>query len=77
MYGKSFVIGFQNEEQRQFLAEHDISKTLYVEGPYSIWMNHIQEQYFILRSEPIDIENPLTHEDDTRIREGVLITSCH
>ena len=74
MYGKSFLIGFQNEEQREFIAKHDISKTLYLEGPYNIWMNHIKEQYFVLRSEPLNIENPLTHEDDTRIREGRFIT---
>lgn len=72
-YGKSFLIGHQNEQQREFLANHDTSKTLYIEGPFNIWMNHIKEQYFILRSEALYIENPLTHEDDTQIREGIYI----
>ena len=72
VYGKSFLIGCQNEEQREFLATHDTSKTLFLEGPFNIWMNHIKEQYFVLRSEPLHIENPLTHEDDTRIREGMV-----
>eukprot|EP00795_Rhopilema_esculentum_P009191 gene9191-16865_t len=71
IYKKSFIIGCQNEEQREFLATHDASKTLYLEGPYHIWMNHIKEQYYLLRSQPIDMENPITHEDDTRVREGI------
>jgi len=76
VYGKSFLIGFQNEEQKEFLATHDTSKTLYLEGPFYIWMNHIREQYFVLRSEPLHIENPLTHEDDTRVREGMTLGIC-
>ena len=73
---KSFLIGSQNDEQKDFIAKHDTEKTLYIEGPYNIWMNHIKEQYYLLRSEALFIENPVSHEDDTRVREGKCVFSA-
>ena len=73
---KSFLIGSQNDEQKDFIAKHDTEKTLYIEGPYNIWMNHIKEQYYLLRSEALFIENPVTHEDDTRVREGKCVVTA-
>ena len=67
---KSFLIGSQNEEQRDFISSFDGSNSLYVEGPFNIWMNNINEHYFVLRSGCLDISNPETHEDETRVREG-------
>lgn len=73
---KSFLIGSQNEEQRDFISSFDGSNSLYVEGPFNIWMNNINEHYFVLRSGCLDISNPETHEDETRVREGMILGMC-
>ncbi len=74
--GDPFLISSQNQEQRDFISNFDPSSSLYVEGPFNIWMNNIKEQYFILRTGSLDIPNAETHEEETKVREGNKVFLC-
>eukprot|EP00794_Sanderia_malayensis_P009362 gene9362-10349_t len=71
-----FIISSQNQEQRDFILNYDPANSLYIEGPFDIWMNNMKEEYFILRTGALSIPNAETHEDETKTREGMILGLC-
>lgn len=45
-----FIVSSQSTYQKQCTATLEASSTVFVEGPISLWMNHVREEYFILKT---------------------------
>ena len=46
-----FIVSSQSEYQKACVAALGTEdSTVFVEGPISMWMNHVREEYFILKS---------------------------
>ena len=74
-----YIISSQSEYQKKCLSALDVADektTVFVEGPISLWMNHVREEYFILKSARralVTTENLHVQPDEER--EGKFV-SC-
>lgn len=49
----TWIVSGQNTTQRELLAKLAEKQTVYVEGAFTIWMNQMSLNYFILRADPL------------------------
>ena len=47
--GNTFIVSGQSPIQQQLLTSHDVTKPVYVEGGFSVWLRDRQLYYFMLR----------------------------
>ncbi|XP_065680995.1 evolutionarily conserved signaling intermediate in Toll pathway, mitochondrial-like isoform X1 [Hydra vulgaris] len=72
-----FIISSQTFKQRQYVKLCSSEKTLYVEGPTHIWINHKKENYFVLKTGQGDLKTfEWTKVDPDEEREGVILAIC-
>lgn len=60
----TFIISGQSPSQKKLLAEHPATKSLYVEGPFPIWVGRACMNYFQLRADGQKFEQPQLDPDD-------------
>lgn len=69
-----FIVSSQSTYQKDCIASLDCKKPLYVEGPLHIWLNHVMEEYFVLKTGRQDLlssERLKIQEDEER--EGEIV----
>lgn len=74
---KDFIASAQSPEQRDLLSQHPPYRSLYVEGPFNLWLRDIKLGYYILRSDPIylgsleddDLEEDEDEEDNFSLHQ--------
>lgn len=61
----TWIISAQSPVQINLLKDHDLSKPIYVEGAFRIWIRNVPVNYFILRTDAPDLkEGGVKDEDD-------------
>ena len=78
---KQYVISSQSDYQKECLSAlgTDEDATVFVEGPISLWMNHVREEYFILKSGRhalMSSENLQIQPDEEREGQLVYLFTC-
>ncbi|CAK9828437.1 Evolutionarily conserved signaling intermediate in Toll pathway, mitochondrial [Anthophora retusa] len=52
----TWIVSAMSSSQQELLAVQPIDKSLYVEGPFPIWVNKYYLDYFVLKGDPITRE---------------------
>ncbi|MED6269569.1 hypothetical protein CHARACLAT_000768 [Characodon lateralis] len=50
------IVGIQSPSQMELLAKHNPKKPVFVEGPFPLWLRKTCVYYYVLRADPIPLE---------------------
>ncbi|XP_071782214.2 evolutionarily conserved signaling intermediate in Toll pathway, mitochondrial [Centroberyx gerrardi] len=50
------IVGIQSPDQIELLARHNTSRPVFVEGPFPLWLRKTCVYYYILRAEPVPLD---------------------
>uniref|UniRef100_UPI0037E722C2 evolutionarily conserved signaling intermediate in Toll pathway, mitochondrial isoform X2 n=1 Tax=Semicossyphus pulcher TaxID=241346 RepID=UPI0037E722C2 len=50
------IVGIQSPDQMELLAKHNLSRPVFVEGPFPLWLRKTCVYYYILRADPVPEE---------------------
>lgn len=53
---ETFITSAQSPDQQELLARHPTDVPLYVEGQFKVWLRNVPVTYFILRTDPVNIQ---------------------
>ena len=74
-YERFVVCGF-TAMQREYIADAGC-KTVFIEGPHFMWLNHVPEQYFVMKAGKGEVkateDNQLSDDEE---REGAILGIC-
>lgn len=62
LQGRDYIASVQSPEQKEDLSQHQIFRPLYVEGPYTLWLKTTVQSYYVLRTDPMELQEPLMYE---------------
>ncbi|XP_071479782.1 evolutionarily conserved signaling intermediate in Toll pathway, mitochondrial-like [Diadema antillarum] len=57
--GRDFIASVQSPDQQEELAQHQVYRPLFVEGPYTLWLRTHKQTYYVLRADPLDLYDPI------------------
>ena len=60
----TWIVWATSTKQRMLLKKHDPSKSLYVEGPFRMWLQENMIQYFVLKSEEFNDYDDFERDDN-------------
>lgn len=60
----TYIVSGQSPTQQRLLSEHTTTKSLFVEGPFNIWVGKGNVNYFMLRADPKELSEELEDPDD-------------
>ncbi|XP_044726966.1 evolutionarily conserved signaling intermediate in Toll pathway, mitochondrial [Chrysoperla carnea] len=49
---KTWILSAQSPKQKELIKECKITESIYVEGPFNLWLRNASVNYFVLRAEP-------------------------
>lgn len=53
------IVGIQSPDQMELLAKHNPDRPVFVEGPFPLWLRKTCVYYYILRAEPVPLEEQI------------------
>lgn len=62
--GRDYIASVQSPDQKEDLAQHQIYRPLYVEGPYTLWLKTTRLSYYVLRTDPLELQDPILYDRD-------------
>ena len=66
---KTWIVSGQSPQQQQIVEELATNESIYVEGPFKVWLRNMSIAYFMLRA---NNPNPVYNKDDDNIDNDEL-----
>ncbi|XP_054762818.2 evolutionarily conserved signaling intermediate in Toll pathway, mitochondrial-like [Lytechinus pictus] len=79
LQGQDYIASVQSPDQKEDLAQHQIFRPLYVEGPYTLWLKTTRQPYYVLRTDPMELQDPIMYDRGQlppAPREGNVYAMC-
>lgn len=61
---KTWVLSAQSPKQKELLAKSSLNESVFVEGPFIIWLRNASVSYFVLRADPKPVPEVNDDPDD-------------
>ena len=74
---KSLLLSVHNPEFLEQCEKSQDFKSLYVEGPFTLWINRVKESYFVLKTGAPPSASEVELYNDKNFNEGKFLCCSH